>query len=460
MKVNAALVERVREYYSLNANKPNGGLNWLRVLVAFGASDSDVPAYTAREARQAEKIWGGWREVREALEAIEASGEPATPDDPDTARAADMEQLRSRFPVWTREQADQYYKDKGLAQWCRVVANRATVLKYGNKHAIYGYGDSGDNRGKLVALSGESLVREGDTPTPAPEPEPTPTPPAPRQDYNAPLMAGITEEAGYRKPFIEFMRFHLVDPRQSPFDPVYEWARGHVAADRGMPGCRCMQNRIRMLDQPGQWKDSLEKYAKLHGKTLAAKYRDTKTYGGSPAPAKEGKKPYAPPPPPTPRKPEPVGMDEVALRARIEEERAQVSRRQVIKAVKESALQELNVEFSGDGTLTALPMALWTELLEWSDVDRVEYVKDKRTCSTFAVALAGQIALRFAVDGIGLVRDWSGGHAYCALLVKDTAKGGVYVVPCEPQTDGLPQVGEQKSASESYKANRGDIVFF
>ena len=157
MKVNAALVERVREYYSLNANKPNGGLNWLRVLVAFGASDSDVPAYTAREARQAEKIWGGWREVREALEAIEASGEPATPDDPDTARAADMEQLRSRFPVWTREQADQYYKDKGLAQWCRVVANRATVLKYGNKHAIYGYGDSGDNRGKLVAPVGGKL---------------------------------------------------------------------------------------------------------------------------------------------------------------------------------------------------------------------------------------------------------------------------------------------------------------
>lgn len=134
------------------------------------------------------------------------------------------------------------------------------------------------------------------------------------------------------------------------------------------------------------------------------------------------------------------------------------TRKVIYEALQRSDLKRLQFVAYGDGTLTSLPLETWEKVLDWSDIDRVRYVVDQRTCSNFAQGLAGQVALRCGVDGCGVVVDFSGGHAYCALLVHDK-RGRVYILIVEPQTDGRPKVGTKLSGNEAYRAERGYVLF-
>ena len=163
----------------------------------------------------------------------------------------------------------------------------------------------------------------------------------------------------------------------------------------------------------------------------------------------------APAPKPTPA-PQPV-QDE-ALRKLVVEQAVEVTAEQLVEAVRRSKFHALRPMLL-DRTFTALPMALWMQILEWSDVDQIRYVSEKRDCDNFAIALAGQIALRLGANSCGIVADFSGGHAYNCIIVADTAKGGCYVRLVEPQSDGLPQVGDKMSGHEAYAAERGWILF-
>ncbi len=134
-----------------------------------------------------------------------------------------------------------------------------------------------------------------------------------------------------------------------------------------------------------------------------------------------------------------------------------VSYDKVVAALRQSALKNLRPQFL-DRNYTALPMEKWQEILEYSDVDRVQYVSELRDCDNFAIALAGQVALRFGVNGIGIVVDFSGRHAYNCLLVS-TSDGGLEIKVVEPQSDGMPKVGDRLSGHEAYKAQNGWILF-
>ena len=147
-----------------------------------------------------------------------------------------------------------------------------------------------------------------------------------------------------------------------------------------------------------------------------------------------------------------------ALLHRIRASRKLHPRGEVIDALRHSDLARLQPIIYGDGSLTSLPRDVWMEILSWSDIDRVQYVRNQRTCSNFALGLAGQIAMRCGVDGCGAVVDFSGGHAYCCLLVHDSM-GQLNILLVEPQTDRLPQVGDHLSGNESYKAERGIVLF-
>ena len=149
---------------------------------------------------------------------------------------------------------------------------------------------------------------------------------------------------------------------------------------------------------------------------------------------------------------------EADLHSLIKEHQVKVTKDEANDALLKSEVGKLDPILI-DRTYTALPMAVWLQVLEWSDVDRIEYVSEVRDCDNFAIALTGQIGLRLKVNGCGIVFDWSGKHAYNVLLVKDTAQGGIYAVVVEPQSDRIAQVGESKGPTEMYKADRGMIIF-
>ena len=69
----------------------------------------------------------------------------------------DIAALSRHLPIWTDQEADDYYLSKRIRRYSRIVLNRTTVLKWGNKYAVYGYGDTGDNRGRMVAISKTDL---------------------------------------------------------------------------------------------------------------------------------------------------------------------------------------------------------------------------------------------------------------------------------------------------------------
>ena len=73
--VSGTMLDTVRGYYDANKDRaPGYGLNWKRVLIAFGdMTDADQTAFTAAEAKERETRWFGWKPVRQTLECVEAA---------------------------------------------------------------------------------------------------------------------------------------------------------------------------------------------------------------------------------------------------------------------------------------------------------------------------------------------------------------------------------------------------
>ena len=157
--------------------------------------------------------------------------------------------------------------------------------------------------------------------------------------------------------------------------------------------------------------------------------------------------------------PSEVALD--SLLGEIQKYGVTVTAGQVVKALRDAGLGRL-YPYLLDQTFTALPASIWDKVLAWSDVDAVQYVSERRDCDNFAVALAGQIGLRLRVNGVGVVVDYSGRHAYNVLLVGDQLVGGPLELKArliEPQSDRTVNVGDKLSGHEAYKAAEGFILF-
>ncbi len=150
-----------------------------------------------------------------------------------------------------------------------------------------------------------------------------------------------------------------------------------------------------------------------------------------------------------------VGRNTVPLElgCAIEDSVLKVSAAQVAQAVWRSDLRKLRV-VCYDTKFTALPIGVWEEILEWSDIDQPKYVESQTDCDNFALALSGQLSLRLGVNGVGVVLDESGGHAYNCILVK-RGLDQVEIEAVEPQKDTFPVIDSQPS----YSADKGEILF-
>ena len=83
---------------------------------------------------------------------------------------------------------------------------------------------------------------------------------------------------------------------------------------------------------------------------------------------------------------------------------------------------------------------------DWTD--NKKYVAEKYDCDNFAFSFKAMVDRRFGVNNVGLVIDYSGGHAYNIIVFND---GSVRLF--EPQTDRWARVG-----TGQYKFEEGKIL--
>lgn len=87
-------------------------------------------------------------------------------------------------------------------------------------------------------------------------------------------------------------------------------------------------------------------------------------------------------------------------------------------------------------------------IVKWDWTDNKKYVAEKYDCDNFAFSFKAMVDKRFGLNGVGLVIDYSGGHAY-NLVVSKTGTVRIF----EPQTDRWPRVGRGQ-----YKFQSGAII--
>jgi hypothetical protein len=90
-------------------------------------------------------------------------------------------------------------------------------------------------------------------------------------------------------------------------------------------------------------------------------------------------------------------------------------------------------------------------------LDVIEYLPYRPArfdCENFADLFKTTSALIFGVNTVGVVIDWSGGHAYNIVYLED---GSVFLY--EPQTGDRPEVGDALGDDESYTMDNVDIFF-
>lgn len=94
-----------------------------------------------------------------------------------------------------------------------------------------------------------------------------------------------------------------------------------------------------------------------------------------------------------------------------------------------AALQDVPV----DNVYWGVSKAAWDGMLAYTGVDRIPYVSDRFDCDNFAVNFAAVVADKFDINGVGIVVDGSGGHAYNSVLIADNDRLSIGIV--EPQND-------------------------
>ena len=117
----------------------------------------------------------------------------------------------------------------------------------------------------------------------------------------------------------------------------------------------------------------------------------------------------------------------------VRDTKQQFTNLQVLDALKTSSLPNLQ-RVPLDNTYWGVSIETWELILAYTGTDRKKYVKDSFDCDNFAVHLTDVSADKFDINGVGIVVDGSGGHAYCSLLVAGE-NGKLSIATVEPQND-------------------------
>ena len=88
------------------------------------------------------------------------------------------------------------------------------------------------------------------------------------------------------------------------------------------------------------------------------------------------------------------------------------------------------------------------KIIDWDWTDNRKYVAEKYDCDNFAFSFKAMVDRKFGVNNVGLVIDYSGGHAYNIFVFNDCT-----VRLFEPQSDKWPRIG-----TTMYKFEEGKIL--
>ena len=117
----------------------------------------------------------------------------------------------------------------------------------------------------------------------------------------------------------------------------------------------------------------------------------------------------------------------------VRDSKREFTKDEVVAALNASPLTNLQ-EVPVDSAYWGASEEAWRGMLAYTGVDRIRYVSNAFDCDNFAVLFAGVVADKFDINGVGIVVDYSGRHAYCTVLIVD-ANGNLSIGIIEPQND-------------------------
>jgi hypothetical protein len=88
-----------------------------------------------------------------------------------------------------------------------------------------------------------------------------------------------------------------------------------------------------------------------------------------------------------------------------------------------------------DGNYYTVDMETFKKIVEWDWTDTRKYVLDRFDCDKFAIYFKARMAIDFGVNAVGVVLDYSAGHAYNLVILRDAQ--GVKWLLYEPQNDSI-----------------------
>lgn len=144
------------------------------------------------------------------------------------------------------------------------------------------------------------------------------------------------------------------------------------------------------------------------------------------------------------------------VRETVKKTERKVSQAEVVDAFYQSPLKNLQC-LPLDREYWVLPKETWELILKYSKLDRIPYRPERQDCDDFAINLKSEVSRKLQLNSVGMVIDFSGGHAYTALAIDDYPNAGdLSVVGVEPQTDRLHVAA---SNHQMYAADSGYVQF-
>jgi hypothetical protein len=88
-----------------------------------------------------------------------------------------------------------------------------------------------------------------------------------------------------------------------------------------------------------------------------------------------------------------------------------------------------------DGTYYTTDQQTFTNIVKWDWTDTRKYITDTFDCDKFAMYFKSRISIDFGINAIGIVIDYSAGHAYNLVILKGSQGINWYLY--EPQNDSI-----------------------
>lgn len=140
------------------------------------------------------------------------------------------------------------------------------------------------------------------------------------------------------------------------------------------------------------------------------------------------------------------------VRRAIKDTRKEYTWEDVWLTMTDSQFAKLNPTLL-DTRYWAVPIETWQLILAWSGVDKKTYISDFFDCDNFAIAFSGEVAQRFQINSAGIVVDYSGKHAYTAILIRN-GDDTLAIATIEPQSDAFIL-----KTTGMYDAEQGFVLF-